>query len=392
MHNYRYTLKTLFKNRMMIFWTFAFPIILGTLFHLAFSNLEESEQLNTMPIAIVDNMEFQSNEALVSAFTEMSDETSEDPLFTIQYVDEEKAKALLKDEEIIGYVFVDASTHVMIKNNGVEQTVFKLICEEIIQSNEMINTMIEEKMAQDGNMHITDPTAMIEQIKQDVMERMQEETSYLNDTSSEHMSYVVIEFYTLIAMACLYGGMLGMFAVNCKLANMSHHGKRVAVSPTAKGKLIFTSVLAGYTAQLVGIALLFAFLVGVLHIDFGDNLPLITLLALVGSFAGLTIGIAIATLVKSNENMKAGIFIALTMLGCFLSGMMGVTMKYVVDTNLPFVNRINPAGLITDGFYALYYYETLDRYTMDMIALLLFSFVMIFISMFQLRRQRYDSI
>ena len=90
--------------------------------------------------------------------------------------------------------------------------------------------------------------------------------------------------------------------------------------------------------------------------------------------------------------MKAGIFIALTMLGCFLSGMMGVTMKYVVDTNLPFVNRINPAGLITDGFYALYYYETLDRYTMDMIALLLFSFVMIFISMFQLRRQRYDSI
>ena len=27
------------------------------------------------------------------------------------------------------------------------------------------------------------------------------------------------------------------------------------------------------------------------------------------------------------------------MLGCFLSGMMGITMKYVVDTNAPIINK-----------------------------------------------------
>ena len=42
--------------------------------------------------------------------------------------------------------------------------------------------------------------------------------------------------------------------------------------------------------------------------------------------------------------------------------MMGVTLKYVIDKNVPIINLINPNNLITDGFYSLYYYDTLDRY------------------------------
>ena len=52
-HNFKYAFKILFRNRMLIFWTFAFPIILGTLFNMAFSNIENSEKLNIIDIAIV---------------------------------------------------------------------------------------------------------------------------------------------------------------------------------------------------------------------------------------------------------------------------------------------------------------------------------------------------
>ena len=45
-HNFKYILKALFKNKMLIFWTFAFPIILGTFFNMAFSNIENSEKLD----------------------------------------------------------------------------------------------------------------------------------------------------------------------------------------------------------------------------------------------------------------------------------------------------------------------------------------------------------
>ena len=67
-------------------------------------------------------------------------------------------------------------------------------------------------------------------------------------------------------------------------------------------------------------------------------------------------------------------------------------MKYIVDKNVPIINKINPASMITDGFYSLYYYDTLDRYFFNIASLLVFALIMITISYFSLRRQKYDSI
>ena len=61
-HNFKYAFKTLFKNRMLIFWTFAFPIILGILFNMSFSNIEKDEMLQIFDIAVVDNNEFKAHE------------------------------------------------------------------------------------------------------------------------------------------------------------------------------------------------------------------------------------------------------------------------------------------------------------------------------------------
>ena len=67
-------------------------------------------------------------------------------------------------------------------------------------------------------------------------------------------------------------------------------------------------------------------------------------------------------------------------------------MKYVIDKNVPIINKINPAALLTDGFYSLYYYDTLNRYVMDVISLVIISLVLILLSLGSLRRQKYDSI
>ena len=80
------------------------------------------------------------------------------------------------------------------------------------------------------------------------------------------------------------------------------------------------------------------------------------------------------------------------MLGCFFSGMMGITMKYIIDKNLPIINIINPVNMITDGLYSLYYYDTMDRFYLNFVHLLLFSFIMIGFALVELRRQKYDSI
>ena len=61
-HNLKYTIKTLSKNKVLIFWTFAFPIILGILFNMSFSNIEKDEMLQIFDIAVVDNNEFKAQE------------------------------------------------------------------------------------------------------------------------------------------------------------------------------------------------------------------------------------------------------------------------------------------------------------------------------------------
>ena len=193
-------------------------------------------------------------------------------------------------------------------------------------------------------------------------------------------------------MTALYGGIIGMTAINQNLANMSDNGKRIAVSPTNKIKIIFSSLLSSFIIQIIGLFLLFMYTIFVLKVDYGNNLPLIILLALVGSLAGLSLGMAVGTILKTNENVKIGIIISFTMLGSFLSGMMGITMKYIIDTNIPLVNKLNPVNMITDGLYSLYYYNTYSRFYFNVISLLIFSLIMIILSVLALRRQKYDSI
>ena len=70
-----------------------------------------------------------------------------------------------------------------------------------------------------------------EKLYENIIEEVQNQEVNLNNISNSNLSYTMIEFYTLIAMACLYGGIFGMVAINQNLANMSSKGKRVAVAP-----------------------------------------------------------------------------------------------------------------------------------------------------------------
>lgn len=390
-HNFKYSLKTLFRNKALIFWTFAFPIILGTFFNMAFSNIESSEKLDIINIAIIKNDDFNNNEIFKTAFEELSDKNNDDRLFETRYTTEEEAKKLLEDEEIVGYMkLVNDEPKLTFTTSGINETIFKYVSEEITQTSNIIKNLSEEEIKKEmiaGNYNID-----YESIYNRVIELTEEDNVRLNNVSNSNLSYTMIEFYTLIAMACLYGGLLGAVAINQNLANMTNQGKRVSVSPTSKGKIILSSVLASYITQLVGVALLFLYTIFVLKVDYGNKLGLDIALAMAGSLAGLSIGVAVATTIKSNDNVKTGIIIAITMLGCFLSGMMGITMKYIIDKNIPIINKLNPASMITDGFYSLYYYDTLDRYIFDIGSLLIFAFVLIAISYISLRRQKYDSI
>lgn len=378
-HNFKYTLRIIFHDRALLFWTFAFPIILGTFFFLAFSNITSSESLDIINIAVVDNTAWQDDQIFRPALQELSAEASESQLFSTQYLSRESADQLLEFGDISAYLlFAEPATPqnlvtptIFTSTSDIDSTILQSVIQNIAEQAELYATAVE-----------IDPTQLAA--------LAQAGTAHLLDQSSSHLDYTVIEYFTLIAMTCLYGGLIGLVAVNQLLANMSMSGKRIAVSPTPKSRLLLSSLLASYLIQLLGLALLFSFLIFVLKIDFGTNLPLIVLVTLVGGLAGLALGILLASTIRGNENLKMGLVLAVTMLGCFFAGMMGPSMKYLVDTHLPLLSRLNPAGLITDSFYALYYYDTLDRYWGNIITLVIITLAIIFISIRSLRKEQYD--
>lgn len=373
-HNFKYTLKIILRDYALVFWTLAFPLIMATLFNLAFSNIENGERLKVIDVAVIDDGEWQANKPFQEAFRELSREDSPDRLFNTRYVSREEANQMLAGEDIAGFLQLESGhPELTVAESGINATILKSTIEEIATQSQVIREIAQKdptKLAQLGTL----PTVKIE------------------DQSSEHLSYTMIEYYTLIAMTCLYGGMIGMAAINQLLANMSTSGRRIAVSPSPKWKLIISGLLASYLVQLVGLALLFVYTITILHVDYGPHFGLVATLSLLGSLAGLAVGVAVASLVRSNANAKVGIIIAVTMFGCFLAGMMGITMKYIVDTNLPILNRLNPANLITDGLYALYYYPTFDRFWGDVSVLTGITIVLIGFSIWSLRKEQYDNL
>lgn len=383
-HNYKYSLKTLFKNKGLIFWTFLFPIILGTFFNLAFSNIENSEKLSIIDIVVVDDS---VDDTFKSAIDVLSDKNDENRLFNVTYTNKDEVIKKLSNNEITGYLYFDNNkSNIVVNKSGINETIFRFVIDEVNSKIELTNSILQNKII--SSKEVIDKNSLYKQVN-DIINNSE---AKLNDISNKNLGYTMIEYYTLIAMAALYGGAIAMYITNYKLANMNSVGKRTSISGMKKGPMLLSSLLASYTVQLIGMLILFIFTIFVMKVNYGNRFLHVVLIALLGSLSGLSMGVAIATLIKTNDNAKTGILISITMLCCFLSGMMGITMKYVIDKNIPIINKINPASMITDGLYSLYYYNSLNRFYFDVLSLTIFSLLMIFISYKELRRQKYDSI
>lgn len=370
--NFKYHLKLILGDRALVFWTLAFPLIMATLFHLAFSQIESSERFQPVRIAVVENAEWQNETIWLQAIEALSAEGEPEQVFETQYLSLEQARDLLVKEEISGYLEIqDGQPEVTVGQNGLDATILKNVVEQIAQEAEITGEI--------ARLH---PERLHELLGLKLPE--------LDDRSRANLSYTMIEYYSLIAMTCLYGGMISMAATNRFLANMSMSGRRVAVSATPKSRLILSGLSASYCVQLVGLGLLFVYTTFGLGVDYGEHFLEVILLSAIGTLTGLALGVLVASSIRATENTKTGIMIMVSMLGCFLAGMMGVTMKYVVDRNLPIINLVNPANLITDGFYALYYYGVGTRYWRDIITLVIITAVIICFSVISLRKEQYD--
>lgn len=371
-HLIKYRFKNLLNDKALVFWTMLFPIVLATFFGMTLKGAYNVETLKPVDVAIVMNEEYHQDHAFSEFITAIS---GEDGLFSPQYVTEQEASTLLNEGKVKGIISKTETIKLTVKTSGIDQTILKTVTDEYLLKSNMIKTMLANGADY-----------------QQLMASMNETTDYLHANSSDNVDVSSIFFYTIIAMTSLYGGSWYMRCICDTTANLSDRGIRFNVAPVKKSQALLCDFIVSNIIQYGIMMVLLAYLVFIIKIDFGNHIPQIFLTIFAGVLAGSSMGSVISAIGKQEHNVKSGILIGITMLMSFLSGMMMVEIKYYVQTYAPIVGHINPANMITDALYSLYYYGGGSRFYMNIASLFIFSGVLYFISFIILRRKQYDSL
>ena len=374
LHNLKYEIKTGLRAKDLIFWLMVFPVVLGLFFKIAFDGIyEKTTQFSTVPAAVVETEE---NEIFHSVIDTIED--SDEPLLSVTYTDDENALELLKSGDVTGIIYVGEKLSVTVAGAGIEETILISFVEQYTTQEKIIRDIIEK-----------DPFKA-----EAVVSALSEEVSVLNEIplTDGNTDNFAQYFYNLIAMVALYGTLTGIHITIGNQANLSALGARKNCSPTPKSISLAASLLGRYLVQTVCMIICVTFIHFVLKIDLGNKIPLVYLSSIIGGTVGVSMGFFVGSIGNLKEELKVGVSVAFSMLLCFLSGLMVADMKAIIAENIPWLNSINPAAVISDSFYCLNIYNDYERFTIKIITMLITSAIFVLLGFVLSRRKKYASL
>lgn len=375
-------LKVLLKTKANLFWAFIFPLLLGTFFQISFGGLSYDSPPEIIDLYIAS--ESLDDSLFTNEFLNVleSIEINEDEKLFIINTDftEISLKEKLNNQTIEGYIIInsnDEAVNYYINQNGINQTIVKSIFDQYLQVYEIIKNNSSDPIKL--NQVLIDLNLQLNLI-------VDEEISTYSAGNS-----MVIYFYALIAMVCMYSALWGFNIIKDIQADQSDLAFRVSVAPTSKSKLILIYLLSAFIISFSGNMILLLYLKFILGVDLG-NMLLVILVVLLGTITGMSFGGFIGTAFKGSPDLKEGVMSGVILLLSAMSGLMNQYVKFLINSTLPILGYINPANLITDALYSLYYYSDLTKYYFNIILLSILSMIMITFIVFKVRREKYDSI
>ncbi len=375
LHIFKYQILSSLRNKQTVFWRFIFPtVILATLFQVAFGSLfETTEKMQAIKVAVVCEQKNIFFDEVMKSVCE-----GDEPLFEIVTEDEEKAEKLLHDADIVGIIYCAKEPHLAVASEGTRQSIVKFFLDQYIINQQLVMDAAER-----------DPSQLPA-----LIDSMQNETNavYTRSLGKGNNDAYIQYFYNLLAMQALFSYLSGLAIITNGQANLSEIGKRTNAAPVRK----CLTALAGLSGELVlsfaGSVITVLYLVFVLKKDMGVSIPVMLLITLVGSMAGISIGFFFGGIGNAGYDKKNGILTAIIMALCFLSGLMIGNMRAVIEVKAPWFNRINPAALITDCFYSANTYGIGSRFYTDILTLVCITAILTAGGMILTRRQRYASL
>ena len=222
-HFYKYRTKVLLRNKSMLFWTLAFPILLGLMFMAAFWEIDQAGNLETITTGIVKTGD---QSALSENFSTVLEQVkiNEKPLFELEELQEAEAAEKLTAGDLAGYYLIDDETiSLHVGQAGMSQSLMKNVMDQFLQR----TAIIASKAAELESLDLAP-----------ILSAFEQEATFQEVNADRDMSFKSFYFFTLIGMAILYGTMWGVRNVQDQQANQSANGIRLSLCAILLGTLI----------------------------------------------------------------------------------------------------------------------------------------------------------
>ncbi|MEA5019895.1 MAG: ABC transporter permease [Gordonibacter sp.] len=386
------TLAVLVRTRELFIWALIFPILLSTMFLFMFTNLDSATAFKPIPTAVVDNDDY-AKAAQFSSTIEQLAEPGEGQLLDVRtYNTLDEAKGALESNEVAGILSINAEGAPLLSvaatsgglNMGqINRTILNTVVDTYMRNADLLKTI-----AQDNPLALADPTAIEEALSH---QSATKQVSLTLSTPVQSVRY----YYALLGMACLFCSQIGLIAICKTQPNLSPLGARRAVGAISRSKTLAATLGASWVVAFGCLVAAFLYMRFVAGIDFaGREGACIVALAVAALFT-TAFGTFLGSLPKVNMHVKTGLVTAATCLLSLFAGLYGEPCMELADSiarAFPLFASLNPAKVVTDAFYSLYYYDSLAPYFGKLGILIAMTAVLFALSSLFIRRQRYASL
>jgi len=386
-----YTIKALVRDRSVLMWAVAFPLVLSTLFYALFHDLDKIYQLEPINVIVVEDNNYHS----ASAFSELINGLSEQdqgqvPLLDPSFVPTiSEAADLLAQGGYYGYIVLDDSGTPEYyldsrrqSSTDPSQSIIKSILDRYVQNSEQVAQIVQ-----------TDPQLLADP---DFLSRLldsegfTERISVTANAPSDSLRY----FYAVLAFATIMMTSFAQQAVDLVQPNVSALGARRSLGGQSRLKTLVPTLAASWFLSFLCVFIGFLYIRYVFGISFGGKEPACILTLAVSTLVANFLGALLGSL-PIGDGVKGGI---IAFLSCFLgafAGLYGPSSQQLGDLaarELPWLQMMNPVRQVADAFFSLYYYDGYARLFEILGSLSLLGFVFFIVAVLMMRRQRYASL
>lgn len=375
-------------------WALAFPIILSTLFMFMFANLDSLTAFEAVSTAVVADDAYREDEAFSAMVGELSEPGDDQLLDVREFATDDEARKALDAGDVVGVLSVDGEgePHLAVSpaadsmGTGTKQigrTILNTVADAYVRNADLL-----EGIARDNPMALADP---------ELVERALAQGDATVEASLTHNepSQSVRFYYALLGMACLFCAQIGMVAVCEAQPNLSALGARRAVGAMSRWKTLVAALTASWLLALACLLAAFVYMRFTAGIDFaGREVACIGAIAVCALFS-TALGTLLGSLPKLGMGVKSGLLTGITCLLSLFAGLYGEPVMEMADKlarDFPVLASLNPAKVVTDTFYSLYYYDSLAPFVGKIGLLLAMTVVVFAVSAVFMRRQRYASL